>query len=256
MAGQDRKRQVARERYERKRAEYAAKRARQRRRNAVLSAVGAVILIAGFTTWIVVGVGGDDAKPAAAGPTTTASPSPSTSPSPAPTVAPGCTSQPLAIASPQPNFPILPGAAAPELATPPTITVPAGAIPTALKTKDIAVGTGPTVGADDTVTINYAGYNYLNCASFDSSWSKQQYATFALNGGTIEGFAKGIAGMKVGSRREIIIPPSLGYGEAGSPPAIGPNETLVFIVDVVAASPGSSAPAATPGPDATPVPTP
>ncbi|HUO47363.1 MAG TPA: FKBP-type peptidyl-prolyl cis-trans isomerase, partial [Acidimicrobiales bacterium] len=79
----------------------------------------------------------------------------------------------------------------------------------------------------------YVGANYADGKVFDSSWSRGQAATFPLNG-VIPGFAQGIVGMKVGGRRVIVIPSSLGYGAAGSPPAVAPNENLVFVVDLTA----------------------
>jgi len=105
--------------------------------------------------------------------------------------------------------------------------------PTTLVTKDLVVGTGTTATSSNTVVVQYVGADYANGKVFDSSWSRGQAATFPLNG-VIPGFAQGIVGMKVGGRREIVIPASLGYGAAGSPPAVGPNETLVFVVDLTA----------------------
>jgi peptidylprolyl isomerase len=81
------------------------------------------------------------------------------------------------------------------------------------------------------VTVNYAGVLYKNGKEFDSSWKRGQPATFSLSG-VIKGWTQGIPGMKVGGRRELIIPPSLAYGKSGSPPTIGPNETLVFVIDL------------------------
>ena len=105
--------------------------------------------------------------------------------------------------------------------------------PTSLETRDLVVGTGTTASASSTVNVQYVGANYTDGKDFDSSWQRGQSATFPLNG-VVPGFAQGIAGMKVGGRREIVIPPALGYGGAGSPPAVGPNETLVFVVDLLA----------------------
>lgn len=104
--------------------------------------------------------------------------------------------------------------------------------PTALVKKDLVVGSGPTAGATSTVRVQYVGADYANGKVFDSSWSRGQPATFPLNG-VIPGFAQGIVGMKVGGRRELVIPPALGYGAAGSGP-VGPNETLVFVIDLLA----------------------
>jgi peptidylprolyl isomerase len=100
-------------------------------------------------------------------------------------------------------------------------------------TKDLVVGTGPQASGTSTVKVQYVGADYTNGHVFDSSWQRGQPATFPLTG-VVPGFAQGIAGMKVGGRREIVIPPDLGYGASGSPPAVGPNETLVFVVDLLA----------------------
>jgi peptidylprolyl isomerase len=108
--------------------------------------------------------------------------------------------------------------------------------PTTLQTKDLVVGTGQTAKAGDTVKVQYVGAHYATGKPFDSSWSRGQPATFPLTG-VIPGFAQGIEGMQVGGRREIVIPGSLGYG-ATPPPGSGiePNETLVFVVDLLGIS--------------------
>ena len=95
------------------------------------------------------------------------------------------------------------------------------------------MGTGATAAATATVRVQYVGVNYDNGQEFDSSWSRGQPADFPLNG-VIAGFSQGIVGMKVGGRRELVIPPALGYADRGSPPAVGPNETLVFVIDLLA----------------------
>ncbi len=105
--------------------------------------------------------------------------------------------------------------------------------PTSLETKDLVVGTGAVAKASDTVEVQYVGANYTDGKNFDSSWSRGQPASFPLPG-VVPGFSQGIVGMKVGGRREIVIPPALGYGATGSPPAVAANETLVFVVDLLA----------------------
>jgi peptidylprolyl isomerase len=123
------------------------------------------------------------------------------------------------------------------IAKKPVVTVPTGAAPTKLVTKDLVVGTGATVKAGQTVTVNYVGVLYKNGKEFDSSWSRNQPATFPLTtGGVIEGWVQGIPGMKVGGRRELIIPASLAYGKKGSGTTIPPNSPLVFVVDVLSIS--------------------
>jgi FKBP-type peptidyl-prolyl cis-trans isomerase len=122
----------------------------------------------------------------------------------------------------------------PQLATKPKVTVPSGPAPTKLVTKDLINGTGATASAGKTVTVNYVGVLYKTGKEFDSSWKRNQpFTTSLAQGSVISGWVQGLAGMKVGGRRELIIPPSLGYGKAGSPPTIPPNSTLVFVVDLL-----------------------
>jgi peptidylprolyl isomerase len=119
----------------------------------------------------------------------------------------------------------------------PVVTVPKGPAPTKLVIKDLIVGTGPTAKVGQTVTVNYVGLLYKNGKEFDSSWSRGQPTSFPLtNGGLIAGWVKGIPGMKVGGRRELIIPPNLAYGKKGSGSTIPPNSTLVFVVDLLSVS--------------------
>jgi len=105
--------------------------------------------------------------------------------------------------------------------------------PTHLALADLVVGTGAAAAASSTVQVQYVGANYADGKVFDASWTRGQPATFPLNG-VIPGFAQAITGMKVGGRREVVIPPALGYGAQGQPPAVGPNETLVFVIDLLA----------------------
>jgi peptidylprolyl isomerase len=123
------------------------------------------------------------------------------------------------------------------LAKKPVVTVPTGPAPTKLVTKDLVVGTGQTVKAGQTVTVNYVGDLYKTGKEFDSSWKTGQPATFPLTaGGVIAGWVQGIPGMKVGGRRELIIPAALAYGKTGRPPTIPANSPLVFVVDLLSIS--------------------
>jgi peptidylprolyl isomerase len=117
----------------------------------------------------------------------------------------------------------------------PTVTPPKGTPPTTLVTKDLIVGTGPEAKPGQSVTVNYVGALYSNGNVFDASWKRHEPFVFSLGKHqVIAGWDQGIAGMKVGGRRELIIPPALGYASRGVPPTIPPNATLVFVVDLLA----------------------
>jgi len=112
----------------------------------------------------------------------------------------------------------------------PTISKPEGSAPTELTTKDIIVGTGAEVLPTSTLTVHYTLMAWSTGKIIESSWSGEP-ATFPL-AQVVEGWQKGLPGSKEGGRRLLILPPSMGYGAAGSGP-IGPNETLIFAVDII-----------------------
>jgi peptidylprolyl isomerase len=128
------------------------------------------------------------------------------------------------------GFPVVTGNAGEA----PTITPPTGTAPTTLQTKDIIVGTGTEVQASSTLTVHYTLMTWSNGKLIESSWTGGQPATFPLSG-VIAGWQEGLPGAKVGGRRLLVIPPDKGYGPNGSGP-IGPNETLIFVVDIIAVS--------------------
>jgi peptidylprolyl isomerase len=129
--------------------------------------------------------------------------------------------------------------AAPETTTTtapdkPDITIPETPPPTELQTTDITVGEGEEARAGSTVEVHYAGRAYSNGEEFDSSYERGEAFSFTLGqGGVIPGWDQGIAGMREGGRRQLIVPPDLAYGEQGDPPDIGPNDTLVFVIDLL-----------------------
>ena len=136
-----------------------------------------------------------------------------------------------------------PQATATETATPaatpeakkPTVKLPKTKPPKKLIVKDLKEGTGAAAKPGDTVTVQYVGVNYKGGKQFDASWDRGEPFSFPLGGGqVIPGWDQGVEGMKVGGRRMLVIPPDLGYGEQGQPPVIEPNETLVFVVDLLA----------------------
>ena len=128
------------------------------------------------------------------------------------------------------------GAAAAEESTDtkPTVIPPADPPPEELVENDLVEGDGAEAKAGDEVSVDYVGVGYKTGEEFDASWDRGEPITFPLGAGAvIEGWDQGVEGMKVGGRRELVIPPDLAYGSAGQPPVIGPNETLIFVVDLV-----------------------
>lgn len=116
----------------------------------------------------------------------------------------------------------------------PVIEVPSDPAPTELVSEDIVDGDGDAAAAGDQLTVQYVGVDYETGEQFDASWDNGQPFEFQLaSGGVIKGWDEGIVGMKVGGRRELTIPPDLAYGPQGSPPAIGPDATLVFVIDLI-----------------------
>jgi FKBP-type peptidyl-prolyl cis-trans isomerase len=117
--------------------------------------------------------------------------------------------------------------------TKPTVKVPKGAPPQELVIKDLEEGSGPEAKPGDEVTVHYVGVNYKTGKQFDASWDRGEPFTFMLGEGlVVEGWEKGIPGMKPGGRRELIIPPDMGYGYSRIE-GIPPGSTLVFVVDLV-----------------------
>ena len=122
-----------------------------------------------------------------------------------------------------------------DLETKPSIEIPEDSTPPAeLEVTDIVEGDGAEAKTGDTLNVRYVGVNYSDGREFDSSWETGQPFPVQLGaGGVIPGWEEGLPGMKVGGRRQLVIPPDLAYGATGQPPDIGPNETLVFVIDLV-----------------------
>ena len=115
----------------------------------------------------------------------------------------------------------------------PTIEVPASEPPADLHIGDLVVGDGAEAAAGAIVNVDYVGVSWSTGQEFDASWNRGDVFSFALGGGmVIAGWDEGVAGMKVGGRRRLTIPPHMGYGAQGAGGAIGPNETLIFTVDL------------------------
>lgn len=119
-------------------------------------------------------------------------------------------------------------------ATKPEVTIPAGDPPSTLEVDDLAEGAGVEAVAGSEVDVHYVGVSWSTGAQFDASWDRRGTFSFRLGSGqVIAGWDQGVAGMKVGGRRRLTIPPELGYGSRGAGGVIAPGETLVFVVDLV-----------------------
>jgi FKBP-type peptidyl-prolyl cis-trans isomerase len=179
----------------------AEARRKQRQRRLITAVISAAVIVAVLA--LVARGAGDDKSTADGGTTTT-------------TAAVTTTSTTVAI---------------PAGLTKPVIEPKKGPAPSKLVSNDITPGTGAEAKAGDTVTIHYVGVLYDGGKQFDSSWDKGAPATFDLDG-LIKGWQQGIPGMKVGGRRELIVPPDLGYGAVANGD-IPPNSTLVFVIDLL-----------------------
>lgn len=127
-----------------------------------------------------------------------------------------------------------PAAGEVDLDAKPTVEVPEGPPPDELEVEDIVEGDGEAAQPGDPLAVEYVGVLYENGEEFDSSYERGEPFTFQLGAGmVIPGWDDGLVGMREGGRRKLVIPPAQAYGAQGSPPAIGPNQTLVFVVDLV-----------------------
>jgi peptidylprolyl isomerase len=121
-----------------------------------------------------------------------------------------------------------------KLGSKPKIGKPTGNPPSSLQKRDIVKGNGKQAKAGQKVSVQYVGIAWSTAKQFDASWDRGQPFKFQLGAGqVIPGWDEGLVGMRVGGRRQLIIPPDMAYGAQGQPPAIGPNETLVFDIDLL-----------------------
>jgi peptidylprolyl isomerase len=117
----------------------------------------------------------------------------------------------------------------------PEIDFPGGEPPKELEIKDIWEGDGPVAEAGAMVSVHYVGVAFSTGEEFDASWNRGQPLKFQLGvGQVIPGWDRGVQGMKVGGRRQLVIPPDLAYGDRGAGGRIKPGETLIFVCDLVA----------------------
>jgi peptidylprolyl isomerase len=204
----------------------------RKRRTLIATIAGTVVLVVAVVITVVVVAGGSDKKTAAATPTSSASAPTSTTSAP-----PSSTAPPAPAATgPAVSYRGVTVKGAADLKGMPGVTSKSSTAPTKLEYKDLVVGKGKTATPKSTVTVQYVGALYKDGKVFDSSWSRNQPAQFSL-AQVVKGFTDGIGGttgvtpMKVGGRRLMILPASLGYGAQanGSIPA---NSPLVFVVDM------------------------
>lgn len=123
-----------------------------------------------------------------------------------------------------------------DLGVKPEVRLPGGEPPRELVVADVVAGSGVAATAGDAVSVQYAGFSWSTGAQFDASWDRGA-APFPVtplgSAPVIQGWNDGLEGARVGGRRLLVIPPESGYGAAGIGGVIAPNETLVFVVDVV-----------------------
>lgn len=141
---------------------------------------------------------------------------------------------PQGTATPEPAGTIDAAEISKDLSGKPKIPKPAGEPPAELQQQDVVKGKGKAAKAGDTVSVQYVGNSWSTGAQFDASWDRGgQPFDFPLGAGqVIPGWDQGVAGMKPGGRRLLVIPPDLAYRDQSPSPEIGPNETLVFVVDL------------------------
>jgi peptidylprolyl isomerase len=118
--------------------------------------------------------------------------------------------------------------------TKPDVSIPAGEPPAELLIEDITVGDGKTAQSGNIVEVHYVGVAWSTNRQFDASWDRGETFDFRLGAGqVIQGWDEGVAGMQVGGRRRLTIPPHMGYGDRGAGGVIKGGETLVFVVDLL-----------------------
>ena len=144
------------------------------------------------------------------------------------------TPEPTAEATAEATGEIDPSTISKELSDKPAVAKPEGSPPAELVTEDIVKGKGKTAKAGDVVSMQYVGNSWSTGEQFDASWDrgKEPFTLELGAGGVIPGWDEGLVGMRQGGRRLLVIPAAKGYGAQGQPPDIGPNETLIFVVDL------------------------
>jgi hypothetical protein len=233
------RREAERRRLQRQLEERRAREAARKRMTLIGSIIGTLIVVAGIVLAITLTAGGGSTKAekdtVSSPPSPTATPSTSAAASTPPAPTAPCTGVPKGTTA---SFHGVTVGRATDLAHEPKVSAKGTGTPANLECEDLVVGKGKPATPGSTVTVQYTGVLYKDGKLFDSSWSRGQPAQFSLTG-TIPGFSEGIGGagkvapMRVGGRRILVMPPSLGYGAAAQQ-SIPANSTLVFVVDLKA----------------------
>jgi peptidylprolyl isomerase len=215
-----RERELARRRYERRRLREQQVRARRRRRNTILGATAGVVVVLGLLGWGIYALSSGGGKKAVL------KPAASSTPTPTPTISTPPAAAPTTCAAIKPN---------PPAKGDPSVPPVKGKVPTHLVVKDLKVGSGAKAKKGAKLSMNYVGVSCDTGKAFDASYPRHTPFNFTLGQGqVIQGWDKGIVGMRVGGRRELIIPAAEGYGSQ-SQPGIPANDTLIFVVDLLKA---------------------
>ncbi len=221
MATTKRERQKAARRLKMEQQRREAARRRNVRRSVIVSVIAVVVVLSG--SLLFAGSSGNNTSTTTLATSTTLATTTTTSLSTTTTV------------TPQAWTPVTEPQAAGKFGTAPTVVVPTSAAPTVPERTDLIVGTGTTLNTGDTFSAQYVLADYATHKVLQSSWPNPFSSTLDT-GHLIPGWVSGLAGMKVGGRRELVLPPNLGYGSAGSS-GIAPNDTLIFVVDLVSVTP-------------------
>jgi peptidylprolyl isomerase len=221
MATSKRERQKAARREKLERQQRQHQRQKNVRRGVIIAVVAALVI--GIGAFLFSG-----GKTPASTTTTTAAPSDTTTTAPTTTTTAVVPTTFATVKDPSP---------AGVFGKAPTVTVPTGAAPTEMELSNLITGTGAVARQNDTVEMQYVLATYSTRKVVQSSWTSSPFTTTLTDSSVIPGFFDGVVGMRVGGRRELVIPPSLGYGDESPGTGIAKNDTLVFVIDLLKVTP-------------------
>jgi peptidylprolyl isomerase len=184
------------------------------------------VIIVVFVAAIIIGIGAAVFTGNTTTPTTTTTSTTTTTP---PTTT-------TTVAVPTSFAPVIDPSPAGVFGKAPTVTVPAGKPPTKMELTNLITGTGAVAEQNDTVELQYVLATYSTRKVIQSSWTSSPFSTSLTDTSVIPGFFDGVVGMRVGGRRELVIPPTLGYGDVSAGTGIAKNDTLVFVIDLLKVS--------------------